>query len=201
MKQRKNVGDVYTYGLIAVLNGAVEAMFLAVLLFAPEPNYTAVADVRIVQPAVREAPLEQRAIVGTATRIVVPSVGIDTAVHSGSYDTSSSTWTIDTHSAFHADITVPVNDANGTTLIYGHAGWGIFGELPKTAEGAVAYVYTEEGYRFEYSFESNRQVEPGDVSSLAATGPPKLILQTCSGVFDAYRTLVVFSFNKVVVHE
>ena len=62
-------------------------------------------------------------------------------------------------------------------------------------------MYTEEGYRFEYSFESNRQVEPGDVSSLAATGPPKLILQTCSGVFDAYRTLVVFSFNKVVVHE
>lgn len=201
MKGRRAGTDRLTYIYVTILNICVAGMFLVVL--APQPANPQLIEASV---AVSHAPLREKAqvrnpIIGTASRIVVPSVGIDTAVKPGSYDVDKQTWVIDHTSAFHADVTVPVNNANGTTLIYGHAGWNIFETLPEVAEEALAYVYTSEGYRFVYTFESNRRVDPSDVSVLVSTGPPLLVLQTCSGAFDAYRTLVTFRYKEVVRDE
>lgn len=201
MNKRRKASDRLTYGYLAILNLCVAGMFVVVLTPAPAIPQPIESNV-----AIRRAPAQPKAVVrepiiGTANRVVVPSVGIDTSVRPGAYNTDTHTWSIDHSSAFHADITVPVNNANGTTLIYGHAGWNIFTALPRVSEGAEAYVYTDEGNRFVYTFESNRQVDPSDVSVITAEGPPKLVLQTCSGAFDAYRTLVTFRFREVVHSE
>lgn len=189
-----------TYSYLALLNACVAVMFFIALTPTPaEPLVVAtVVSSRVSFNATSE---KQRPITGTPIRVTVPSVGIDMPVKLGVYNTDSKTWTIDHSAAFHADVTVPVNNTNGTTLIYGHAGWGIFGALPEVKAGAEAVVYTLEGNRFNYTFESNRQVDPSDTSALVSTGPPRLLLQTCSGAFDAYRTLVSFRLVSVVRDE
>lgn len=182
------------FSALAVLNMGVALMFAVILMPSPEPPPIVAASA----PRIHKVPKpEAKPVVGTAKRVVVSSVGIDSSVREGSYDSDSNSWSIDTDSAFYATTTVPVNNTNGSTLIYGHAGWGIFDTLPKVKKGAKTTVYTKEGYKFVYVFESNRQVEPTDVSALTNTGPPKLILQTCSGAFDTYRTLVTFRLKEV----
>lgn len=191
-----NIRQIYLP--LAILNTGVALMFAVILVPSPRPPEIAVAAAPSPQEKIQPV---AKPIIGTATRVVVPTVAIDVSVREGSYDSDSESWSIDTQSAFHANTTVPINNANGTALIYGHAGWQIFETLPGAREGAEATVYTAEGYRFVYEFESNRQVEPTDVSSLTNTGSPKLILQTCSGAFDTYRTLVTFRLKGVVNGE
>lgn len=137
-------------------------------------------------------------IIGTANHIEVPSINIDIAVLPGVYDVQTQTWTVDDSAAFHASTTVPVNDTNGTTLLYGHAKWGIFGNLPDIQSGAEAIVYTEEGLKFIYTLEEVYQVEPADMSMITTQGEPKLLLQTCTGFFDQYRILASFSLREIV---
>lgn len=136
-------------------------------------------------------------VVGVAQRIEVPSIAIDIDVKQGGYDPITQTWIVDDTAAFIADTTVPVNDTNGTTLIYGHAKWGLFGALPDLRPGAEATVYAADGSRFIYIFESVSQVTPDDLSMLTTEGEPKLVLQTCSGLFDQHRTLALFSLKEV----
>jgi len=200
MTRTKQQSDRLTYWYLAGLNVCVLLMF-AVLLFPRDDAPVLVATAIVPRAVLSETPSGARPVIGTARRVTVPSVGIDQQVRPGSYDTSSSSWTIDTSSTFHADVTVPVNNSNGTTLIYGHAGWGIFGKLPEIQPGAEADVYTEEGLRFMYVYESSYQVDPTDTSALTSSGPPRLLLQTCSGAFDAYRTLVTFRLKGVVRDE
>lgn len=194
-RRRKVVNERLTYWCIGLINACVAVMFTTILW--PRPVVPAlVANSSVVSIHHKPAPIRPP-ITGTPTRVQVPSVGIDTGVQPGSYDTQSNTWTIDTSSAFYATVTVPVNNTNGTTLIYGHAGWGIFENLPKVSEGAQAFVYASDGTVFVYDFVSNRQVSPSDVSFLTSDGPPQLVLQTCSGAFDSYRTLITFRLNGV----
>lgn len=192
-RRRKAAGERLTYGSIALLNACVALMFTVILW--PQPAMPIVAMDSPLPPhhaAVVRAPIK-----GMPTRVQVPSAGIDTGVRPGDYDAQSNTWTIDTSSAFYATASVPVNNTNGTTLIYGHAGWRIFENLPLVSGGAQALVYTDDGNVFMYNFESSRQVSPTDVSFITTDGPPQLVLQTCSGAFDSYRTLVMFRLNGV----
>lgn len=184
-----------TYSAFALLNMCVAVMFAVILTPSPPPPEIVVAT---PTPAPKKVVAPAKPVVGMAKKVVVPSVGIKQEVREGSYDVDSQSWSIDAKSAFYATTTVPVNNTNGTTLIYGHAGWGIFEKLPEVKKGAEASVYTKEGYRFVYAFESNKQVDPHDVSALTEKGPPKLVLQTCSGLLDAYRTLVTFRLKEVV---
>ena len=187
----------FPYLALGTINACVAVMFVAILWPHP-PNLAAIAYASPAASEPHEGPT-RKPITGTATRIQIPSVGIDTAVRPGDYDAQSKTWALDTASAFYATMTVPVNNANGTTLIYGHAGWGVFEALPAVTTGAEARVATSEGRTFIYAFQSSRQVDPSDVSSLVSTGPPLLIVQTCSGAFDSFRTLVTFRLIGVVL--
>lgn len=195
MKKRRARTNRSVYMVIGGLNIGVLVMFGMVLF--PKPTAP------IVEPVVasvlpKPAPLKTReAKVGTPNRVIVPAVGIDKEVQRGSYTPENQAWTIDDYATFHADRTVPANDSNGTTLIYGHATWAVFGRLPEIGEGARAEVHTREGLIFKYKFESSKQVEPSDTSVLTAKGAPKLVLQTCSGAFDTYCTLVTFKLVGV----
>jgi len=198
MKRRRPTGEKLTYAYVTILNIGVGALFF--VLLTSKQVTPIVADVMVfsnTSSMAIDVLKQQKPIVGIPGRVVVPSVGIDQTVRPGVYDSANKTWTVDSTAAFHATTTVPANNANGTTLIYGHAEWGIFGRLVEVGPGAEAYVYTPEGYRFMYVYESSRQVDPTDVSALTALGSPKLLMQTCSGPFDIYRTLVTFGLKGV----
>ena len=184
-----------TYSSIAVINLCVFGMFAAMLTPIPLParNEPLVA----IAPKGLSGPELTKINLGIPTRVVVASVNIDLPVKTGSYDSTDQSWTLDTQSAFYADRSVPVNDSNGSTLIYGHARFGLFARLPEISEGATAEVYTDSGKVFSYTFTSSRQVKPDDTSIFINSGAPTLALQTCSGPLDIYRTLVSFSLSEV----
>jgi LPXTG-site transpeptidase (sortase) family protein len=208
MKARAKKGEYGTYASLAVLNAAVAAMLVVlvgaiaqqqqVLAMATYPVASSSPSISLPEPS-PVAPVYP--ITGTARYVSVPSIGINAAVQTGSYDADTHSWSISSESAYYADTTVPVNNTNGSTLIYGHAEWPLFGRLPEATNNAEAYVDTAEGLRFTYVFESKKQIDPNDVSALNATGPPKLLLLTCSGVFDAYRTLVTFQLTGIIRNE
>jgi len=184
-----------TYGVIAAINLCVLGMFAVMLSPIPIPArsqpFVAAAPPRLSGPELVKINL------GIPARVVVSSVGIDLPVKTGSYNTTDQTWTLDERSAFYADRSVPANDSNGSTLIYGHARFGLFAKLPEIGEGATAEVYTDSGKIFSYTFASSRQVKPDDTSIFVNSGKPTLALQTCSGPFDIYRTLVSFKLSGV----
>lgn len=186
----------------SLTNVHVTVLAWFVLLVAPAAVVSATPPDRpSVRPVQTKAVIKQEQartpITGQANRISVPSVGIDLPVAPGSYDEKNKTWEINNQSAFHAQTSVPANDTNGTTLIYGHATAAIFARLPWVTRGAEATVYTADETQFVYTFESMEQVSPSSVDAIRADGAPKLILQTCSGLFDEYRTLVKFTFKEV----
>ncbi len=195
MKQRRLQNDRMVYSAIALMNLFVAGMFITILYPKPAPviSEPVAAIVRNKMPE----PALAKINIGLPTRVIVPSVGIDLPVKMGTYDPSTQEWTVDTQSAFYADRSVPINDNNGKTLIYGHAQYGLFSRLPEITEGATADVYTDTGKVFSYTFQSSRQVTPDDTSVFTADGAPMLTLQTCSGPFDAYRTLVSFNLAQV----
>ncbi len=205
-KARTGKTEYSTYAYLAILNVGVGSMIVVLcgaMLKPRQVEALALAPVStslvVATPDVVAAPV--RPVTGTATRVVVPSIGINTVVQEGAYNAGANSWAISSGSAFHANTTVPVNNTNGSTLIYGHAEWPLFGRLPEAGEGAEAIVHTVEGLQFTYMFESKRQIDPADTSALVSTGPPKLLLLTCSGAFDAYRTLVTFQLTGVTRSE
>ncbi len=134
---------------------------------------------------------------GIPTQIVIPSLGIDLAVGVGSYNPNDENWTIDASQAYYADTSVPINDHNGTTLIYGHAQQPVFGNLQNILPDSEAIVSTDTGYKFHYRYVSMQQVLPTDTSVFQDTGEPKLVLQTCTGAWDSYRALFTFHLESV----
>lgn len=181
--------------LAGILNIAVGVMFYAVNLQPQQPQLMTIETIiHRPQPSrLRIIP----AIAGTPTHILVPSLKIDLAVGVGSFDAASNSWTIDASRAFYADISLPANNSNGRTLIYGHAQWQVFGNLPDITPQAEAIVDTDNGYEFRYSYQSKTDFSPADTTIFSASGPPTLILQTCSGNWDAYRTMYSFKFEAV----
>lgn len=145
-------------------------------------------------------PVTPRLVIqGTPVRVEIPSLGIDLPIQTASYDPTTSTWPVDHSGAFFADISVPVNDNNGVSLIYAHAQSGLFETLPSITANAEAIITSDNGHRFHYQYQSMQQVDPADVSIFRVDGPPQLVLQTCMGDWSQYRAL--FSFNLQSVEE
>lgn len=187
------------YAALLLLNVAVVLMFMVVLQPRPWEVIAAAGPVRTASVRVTDRP-DQIAKQGIPRRVVIPSIGVDVSVKPGSYEAESGQWTLDHSAAFFADRTVPVNTSNGTTFLYAHAVDGLFGRLPELREGARAAVYTDTNLVFHYVFTLSREVLPRDTSALTSSGPPTLLLQTCSGPLDAYRTLVSLRLSEVT-HE
>jgi hypothetical protein len=145
--------------------------------------------------------LPPQVISGKPIRIVITSSGIDLPLDDGSYDSAAGTWTLsDTHAQF-AMMTAVANNHAGTTFIYGHGTDAVFGKIGSNhpAAGTIAQVYTDNNHVFSYTLQTVRDMQPTDTSILADTssGPPQLVVQTCTGIFSEWRTMFIFSFEKV----
>jgi LPXTG-site transpeptidase (sortase) family protein len=181
------------YSLAGLLNLAVGVMFYTVNI-TPTPVS---ANINISSTPAK--PTAIPATQGTPIHVTVPSVGINLPVKVGSYNPDNATWDVDMDNAYYADISMPVNNSNGTTLIYGHAQSQIFETLPDIPPNAEATVLTDTGYAFNYRYTTSRLVSPTDVSVFTASGPPKLVLQTCIGVYSELRGL--YSFKLVSIDK
>ena len=182
------------YSAFGIVNLVVGAAFYVIYIYQAPVTVMAATPTSV---KVVPKPVAVAATSGTPVRVVVPAIGVDLAVGVGTYNPTDGSWTLDNERAFYADASVPANDNNGVTLVYGHARRAVFGRLPELAGGNEVIVYTDTGYAFHYVYESKRDVTPADTSILRVDGPPTLVLQTCSGPWDAYRTLVSFRFAEV----
>lgn len=147
-------------------------------------------------PVIAHAP----AVSGRPVRIVIPNSGIDLPVDEGFYNSADGSWTLSGYHAQFAMISTLANNRAGETFIYGHNNNYVFGALRHVtpAAGALALLYTDNGHIFAYTFTAANSVGPDDVSTLAYNGPPVLVIQTCTGSLNEWRTMYHFNFDKVV---
>lgn len=185
--------------LILISTGLAIIAPLGILLFDQSQALADAPVVSFVKPAPTSAK-NAGIIRGTPRRIVLPSLGIDTAVNDGMYDESTGRWTLSEDSAFYATPTRPIETTVGNTLIYGHNSKKIFGKLPLLQQGATAIVTTDNSYNFIYIYRSTEAVKPTDVSIINYKDTVRLTLQTCSGTWNQTRQMFYFeltSYKKV----
>lgn len=186
------INKLWLYSLIGVLNFAVGVMFYVINI--KPATVVAFSDFNHSLPV---KPQLIPAKVGIPTRIVIPSLAIDLGVGVGAYNAADGTWNVDTTRAYYADTSMPINNSNGNTLIYGHAQAPVFGRLPTIQPNAETTVYTDTGYVFRYAYQSMTEVLPTDTSVFKSSGSPTLVLQTCIGDWDTYRALFSFKLESV----
>jgi len=149
------------------------------------------------KPVVR-APV---AISGKPIRITIPSSNIDLHIDDGGYDKTTKTWTLsETHAQF-ATISTVANNQKGTTFIYGHGTDAVFGKIGTNHPpvGTSAYLYADNGHVFAYKLRVIEDKNPTDTEIFhqISSGPPRLIVQTCTGMFSEWRTMFIFSFDTL----
>lgn len=191
---KKGHSRIGLYLRVVMINLGVAVMFLSLSFDAPQS--TAIYNY-YPKPQAIQQDLVNPIKYGIPNRLVIKSLGLDLDVATGYFDESIGDWVIDDTKAFYADVSMPSNDKSGVTLIYGHAKWPIFGNLGEIKPKATAAVTTDTGYQFNYVYQSVKQVVPTDVSVFQEKGDPKLVLQTCSGPWDMYRSLFSFTLESV----
>ncbi len=134
-------------------------------------------------------------------RIVISAVGINLPLDDGTYDSQTGSWTLsDTH-AQYAVISEPANNHGGTTFIYGHGTDAVFGKLSAAhpPNGTAVQLYTVNGHIFVYNLVDIHDYTPSDTSlfDTMTSGSPRLVVQTCTGIFSEWRTMFTFTFTKV----
>lgn len=117
-----------------------------------------------------------------ATRLVIPSLGVDAAVVKvpmvgGRWDVS-----FIEHEVGHLETTAGAGE-RGNMVLAGHvtlrSGGGPFLHLHKLQPGDIALVYAGRT-RYEYCVVDKRQVSPDDLSVVRPSSEPILSLLTCS---------------------
>lgn len=146
-------------------------------------------------------PLPPKVISGKPAGISISSHAIDLKVTDGVYNDTDGSWTLSDTDAQFATISVPSNDHAGTTFIYGHGTDAVFGRIGSNHPpvGSLAQVRTDNGLIFTYELQEVRDFEPSDTSIFndMTTGKPRLIIQTCTGIFSEWRTMFIYSFKEV----
>lgn len=152
-------------------------------------------------PKPRPLPPEKSIVSGKPVRIIIPSANIDLQVDDGIYDSSTQSWTLSETKAQFATMSAWANDYAGTTFIYGHGTDSVFGRIGTSHPpiGASAQIFTDNGHVFSYTLSDVQDFTPTDTSILSdtASGAPRLVVQTCTGIFSEWRTMFIFSFQKV----
>jgi sortase (surface protein transpeptidase) len=185
---------------------AIYLLTIAVALFIIQPQIPfdsrpAITLTKAMQtPQVPNVP-KFHVIDGLPVQIVIPSDSINLPVDKGYYDSADNSWTLSGYRTQFAMISTLPNNYGGETFIYGHNNDYVFGALRHhtPAVGTIAMLYTNNGYIFEYSFESVKSVGPSGTSILDYSGrPPILMIQTCTGSLNEWRTEYKFVFVKVI---
>ncbi len=135
---------------------------------------------------------------GRPTKLFIPSMNITLPIQVGEYNESDGSWTLNEVDAFYATPSAPVNDQKGNSLIYGHNLDAVFGQLPNLIPGAELEITTDTGYVFTYAYNDVQEISPEDTSVFTYETPPTVMLQTCSGAWDQFRSMYTFSLLRVV---
>lgn len=140
-------------------------------------------------------------ISGKPTHITIDGTAIDLPLIDGYYDAASDSWTLSNTEAQFAVISSRANNQQGTTFIYGHGTTAVFGEIGEHHPplGTTAHISTDSGRTFTYSLVDIHDYTPNDTSILRNLndGPPRLIVQTCSGALSQWRTMFIFHYQGV----
>lgn len=146
--------------------------------------------------------LEAKTVSGHPMRIIIPDRSIDLSVDDGSYNPSTKRWSVSPLNANFAATSVAPNNRSGTTFIYGHGTNEVFGKIGDNppAVGSKAVVRTDNGHVFYYELALVQNLKPSDtwIIKNTAGGQPRLIVQTCTGIFSEWRTMFVYRFKEVV---
>jgi hypothetical protein len=137
---------------------------------------------------------------GQPVRIVIPASAVDLPVDPGYYDAATDSWTLSGFHAQFAMISTLANNYSGETFIYGHNNNYVFGALRHVtpSPGSTALIYTANGHVFAYSYVSSQNLGPTDTNVLDYQGRPVMIIQTCTGGLNEWRTMYRYDFSKVV---
>lgn len=146
------------------------------------------------QPPQEAQPTQIRQVIDSnPQQIVIPDLSIDVKLLPGDYDHATGRWNISDETAFFASVTDPDNLSVGNNLfIYGHNSRNIFANLPFIQHDTKIYLNTSDGKSIEFSLIESRIVEPTEAGILDYDGTPRLILQTCTGLFNQQRFIAYF---------
>lgn len=142
-------------------------------------------------------PQKPTLITGTPVKLSIPSLKMDLQVIPGLYNKQTHDWTLTLDKAQFATISTPPNNETGNTLIYGHYRPEVFAYLHLIKSGAKAYVTTDNGYKFTYTYKNSEALDPADTSIFLYKGVPRLTIQTCSGSFFQHRQMYYFHYDGV----
>jgi len=189
-----NIPRIIQYTAIGV--SAVGLLLIAPFGYFEWQKRTAVAQAPTVMiPAVAPLPAPKPTLItGKPVQISVPSLNINLAVADGAYNANTHQWALSLDKAHYALPTTQPNNESGNTLIYGHYRPGVFATLHNIAPGATAYIDTDNGYRFTYTFRTAEKVTPQDTRIFTYEGKPQLTIQTCTGAYMQDRHLHYFDF-------
>jgi LPXTG-site transpeptidase (sortase) family protein len=184
--RRVNQGIIIGFLLVIAVAVTVPAWFIHA------QNHAGATSIQ--QPAVKPYSAPKNSISGTPVNLTIPSLQLDLPVIDGQYDPSTHGWTLTSDKAqYFADSAKP-NNLSGKTFIYGHYRRNVFENLHNIQLGAMLSLTTDNGYRFNYRFESSFTTSPSDLSVLNNTQKPVLYVQTCSGIFFQHRQIFSFAY-------
>jgi LPXTG-site transpeptidase (sortase) family protein len=147
--------------------------------------------------AVQSAQKSTVVISGKPVRVLIPSAGIDLPIVDGTYDSDKKLWSVSYVAANYATNTPLINNSKDRTIIYGHALKNIFGNLQNVKEGDKAYIYTDNGHIFGYTYASTQIVLPNNTDVFnQLTGPAGVYLMTCDGLWSSERRIVLFNLES-----
>jgi hypothetical protein len=155
----------------------------------------------VVIPKAQPTPLPPKVISGKPVQITLPTAAIDLKIDDGLYNDVDGSWALSDTNAQFATMSAPSNDHAGTTFIYGHGTDAVFGKIGSNhpPAGSLAQIQTDNGHMFTYELQEVRNFEPSDTSIFSdmTSGSPRLIVQTCTGVFSEWRTMFIFTLKEV----
>lgn len=150
----------------------------------------------------RPVSLTVTTITGNPTRIVIPDRMIDLPVDGGVYNSRTKQWSVSPLHANFAITSIAPNNRSGTTFIYGHGTDQVFGKIGDNPPpvGSKAEIHTDNGHVFQYELALVQNLKPSDtwIIKNTAGGRPRLIVQTCTGLFSEWRTMFVYRFKEIV---
>lgn len=206
LRQKGWVKDLLYRGKILCLYGITA--LIAWASFSPITHVDSINPTDLSRSAQKPfIPVRPKVVVvsGMPDRITIPGSSwdgqsVDLTVIPGYYDAASDSWTLSGYDAQFAMMSVLPNNFTGQTFIYGHNNDYVFGALRHNTPyvGEPAYVYTSNSHIFEYKFVSVENLGPTETSVLNYNGPSTLLIQTCTGSLNQWRTEYKFSFYRIV---
>lgn len=139
----------------------------------------------------------ETAVKGHPTQILIPRLGIDLNIIDGTYFPVNQTWTLSKDSVQYATMTAEPNNQSGTTFMYGHNTTAVFKRLPELTPQDKVIVKTDNDHTFVYQLRSMYRVKPQQTEVLTNSKEPTLLLQTCSGLWNEWRTMAELRLTEV----